>query len=106
MLVRPIKLLLDPLDERPRRDHTHEPAEPENPAPECVIVRHLWALFDKVGATLDEFVAALAPLPRQVAAVFFVNGHPAGLELFDAASTWRKLSPKRLRRPRWWRMGP
>lgn len=55
------------------------------------------AVFDKVGASLDDFVAALPPLPRQVGAVFFVNGQPAGLELFDAPSTWRKLSPKMVR---------
>jgi hypothetical protein len=55
------------------------------------------AMFEHVGASLDEFVAALPPLPRQVGAVFFVNGQPAGLELFDAASTWRRLSPKLVR---------
>jgi hypothetical protein len=29
--------------------------------------------------------------------VFLVNGRVAGLELFDAPSTWRKLSPKLVR---------
>jgi len=52
------------------------------------------AVFDKVGASLDEVVAAFPPLAHQVGAVFFINGQPAGLELFDAPSTWRKLSPK------------
>jgi hypothetical protein len=55
------------------------------------------AVFDKVGASLDDFVAAFPPVPHQVGAVFFVNGRPAGLELFDAALTWRKLSPKLVR---------
>ena len=55
------------------------------------------AVFDKVGASLDDFVAQFPPLEHQVGAVFFVNGRPAGLELFDAASTWRKLSPKLVR---------
>ena len=27
-------------------------------------------------------------------ALFLINGQPVGLELFDAAGTWRKLSPK------------
>ncbi len=55
------------------------------------------AVFDKVGGSLDDFVAAFPPLAHQVGAVFFVNGQPAGLELFDAASTWRRLSPKLVR---------
>jgi hypothetical protein len=55
------------------------------------------AVFDKVGASLEDFVAAFPPLAHQVGAVFFVNGQPAGLELFDAVSTWRKLSPKLVR---------
>ena len=41
LLPRLVEFLLDPLDERPRRDHPHEPAEAENPAPERVVVRHL-----------------------------------------------------------------
>ena len=55
------------------------------------------AIFDKVGTSLDEFVAAFPPVEHQVGAVFLINGQPAGLELFDAASTWRKLSPKLVR---------
>ena len=54
-------------------------------------------LFDKVGASLDDFVAACSPAEHQVGAVFFINGRPAGLDLFDAAGTWRKLSPKLVR---------
>jgi len=55
------------------------------------------AIFERVGASLDEFVAAFPPIEHQVGAVFLINGHPAGLELFDAASTWRTLSPKLVR---------
>ena len=55
------------------------------------------AVFDKLGASLDEFVAAFPPVEHQVGAVFLINGQPAGLELFDAPSTWRKLSPKLVR---------
>ena len=55
------------------------------------------AIFETVGASLDEFVAAFPPIEHQVGAVFLINGYPAGLELFDAASTWRTLSPKLVR---------
>ena len=55
------------------------------------------AIFETVGASLDEFVAAFPPLEHQVGAVFLINGQPSGLELFDAASTWRTLSPKLVR---------
>ena len=55
------------------------------------------AAFDKVGVSLEDFVGAFPPVEHQVGAVFVINGQPAGLELFDAASTWRKLSPKLVR---------
>jgi hypothetical protein len=55
------------------------------------------AMFDKHHVPLEEFVAAFTPVERQVGAVFFVNGRPAGLELFDAARTWRTLSSKLIR---------
>ncbi len=55
------------------------------------------AMFDKMDRSLEDFVAAFTPIDRQVGAVFLVNGRLAGLELFDAASTWRKLAPKLVR---------
>ena len=55
------------------------------------------AVFDKLEMPIEEFVAAFAPVERQVGAMFFINGAQAGLELFDAASTWRKLAPKLVR---------
>lgn len=55
------------------------------------------AVFDKVGPSLEEFVAAFPSVEHQVGAVFLINGRPAGLELFDAASTWGKLAPKLVR---------
>ena len=55
------------------------------------------AMYDKVDHSLEEFVAAFLPAERQVGAVFLVNGRVVGLELFDAPSTWRKLSPKLVR---------
>jgi hypothetical protein len=55
------------------------------------------AVFDRLGAPLEDFVAAFPPIAHQIGAAFLVNGRPAGLELFDAVSTWRKLSPKLVR---------
>jgi hypothetical protein len=55
------------------------------------------AMYEQVGHSLEDFVAAFPPVDRQVGAVFHVNGRLAGLELFDAPSTWRKLSPKLVR---------
>jgi len=55
------------------------------------------AMFEKLDHSLEDFIAAFPPVDRQVGAVFLVNGCLAGLELFDAPSTWRKLSPKLVR---------
>jgi hypothetical protein len=55
------------------------------------------AMFDKLDRPLDAFVSAFPPVKRQVGAVFFINGGPAGLECFDAPSVWRALSPKLIR---------
>jgi hypothetical protein len=55
------------------------------------------AVFEKVDSGLDEFVGAFTPLERQVGAVFYINGRTAGLELFDAADTWRQLAAKLIR---------
>jgi hypothetical protein len=55
------------------------------------------ALFDSYQGSLDEFVAAFTPVAGQAGAMFFVNGRPAGFELFDAARTWRTLAPKLIR---------
>jgi hypothetical protein len=55
------------------------------------------AMFDKFETPIEAFVAAFPPVAQQVGAMFFINGAPAGLELFDAASTWRTLAPKLVR---------
>jgi len=55
------------------------------------------AVFDKFDAPLDEFVRTFEPVSNQIGAMFIINGAPAGLELFDAPSTWRKLAPKLVR---------
>ena len=55
------------------------------------------SMYEVHGGSIDEFVKAFTPVERQVGAVFFINGRVAGLELFDAASTWRAISPKLVR---------
>ena len=55
------------------------------------------SMYEVHGGSIDEFVKAFTPGERQVGAVFFINGRVAGLELFDAASTWRAISPKLVR---------
>jgi hypothetical protein len=42
-------------------------------------------------------LCACSPVAHQVGAIFFINGALAGLELFDAAATWRKLASKLVR---------
>lgn len=54
-------------------------------------------VYDRLDAPLDEFVRAFTPAERQVGGVFFINGRPVGLDLFDASSTWRKLAAKLVR---------
>ena len=54
-------------------------------------------LFESMGTSIEAYVGAFRWSERQSGAVFVVNGRPAGLELFDAPSTWRKLAPKLLR---------
>jgi hypothetical protein len=55
------------------------------------------AINDKLETPIAAFVSAFPPVDHQVDAMFFINGAQAGLELFDAASTWRKLAPKLVR---------
>jgi hypothetical protein len=55
------------------------------------------AMYEKLDRPLDAFVAAFPPMQGQVGAVFLREGRFAGLELFDAPGTWRKLAPKLVR---------
>jgi len=55
------------------------------------------AMYEKLDHSLEDFIAAFPPVDLQVGAVFLVNGRLAGLELFDAPSTWRTLWPKLVR---------
>jgi hypothetical protein len=52
------------------------------------------AMYERARPDLDAFHAKLQPVPRQVGAVFEIDGVVAGLELFDSAATWRKSMRK------------
>jgi hypothetical protein len=54
-------------------------------------------MYDRLQGLIDAYVTAFPPVEHQVGAVVYVGGRLAGLELFDAPDTWRKLSPKVLR---------
>jgi hypothetical protein len=52
------------------------------------------AMYRSHEEALAAAVAALAPADGQRGAVFVLEGRAVGVELFDAAATWRKLAPK------------
>jgi ARG/rhodanese/phosphatase superfamily protein len=54
-------------------------------------------IYEQHAAALEEYVKALEGVDRQRGAVFTVSGRLAGMELFDCASTWRRLMPKIVR---------
>jgi hypothetical protein len=50
------------------------------------------AMYEKHRARLDEYISAFSPIKGQVGAVFSVNEHVIGLDLFDSADTFAKMS--------------
>jgi hypothetical protein len=52
------------------------------------------AMNEQSRVELDAFQSKLEAQPRQVGAVFAINGAIVGLELFDSAATWRKSMRK------------
>jgi ARG and Rhodanese-Phosphatase-superfamily-associated Protein domain len=52
------------------------------------------AMFEKSRGDLEALEARLQPESNQVGAVFALDGRIVGLEVFDAAETWRRLSRK------------
>ncbi len=54
-------------------------------------------IYDSYSNDLDERVQAFAAIEGQAGAVFAINGEVIGLDLFDLASTFRKLLPKLVR---------
>lgn len=51
-------------------------------------------LFERSAPALRRLESRFEPRPGQVGAVFLIDGAPAGIDVFDSAETWRKLSPK------------
>jgi hypothetical protein len=54
-------------------------------------------IFERNADPIEGYVGAFRPETHQVGAVFVLNGQPAGLDLFDSATTFRALFPKILR---------
>jgi hypothetical protein len=55
------------------------------------------AIFDRHAAFIDRCVDAFEPLEGQIGAMFVVNASIAGLDLFDDATTLRRVLPKLVR---------
>jgi hypothetical protein len=51
-------------------------------------------MYEQSRADLDALQSRLEALPRQVGAVFAINGAIAGMEIFDSPATWRKSMRK------------
>jgi len=52
------------------------------------------ALFAKTHQDLENFEPQLHPVINQIGAVFALDGHIVGLEVFDTVDTWQRLSRK------------
>jgi hypothetical protein len=48
------------------------------------------AMFERSQQRLGDFVERFDALPGQAGALFTINGHVAGLDLFDSQATWRR----------------
>jgi len=55
------------------------------------------AMYADHEQTLDQFVAAFAPVAHQVGAIFSIGGNVSGLDVFDYAQTFCKQMPKLVR---------
>ena len=51
-------------------------------------------LYEDYQDQVDEYLKAIDMVADQVGAVFSINGHIRGVELFDFPATFRKLMPK------------
>jgi hypothetical protein len=54
-------------------------------------------VYRKERGNLREYVRALSPRPGQIGAIFVIDGKVAGLDIFDSADTFAKLSAKLVR---------
>ncbi len=52
------------------------------------------AMYDQARGDLEAFQSKLEAAPRQVGAIFAINGRIVGLEAFDSAATWHKSMRK------------
>ncbi len=59
--------------------------------------RAMSSIYEDYEAEVDGYVNAVNIEEGQVGAIFAINGRIRGMELFDFASTFRKLSPKLIR---------
>jgi hypothetical protein len=55
------------------------------------------AIYERSHARLDDFVHAMPRRDRQVGAVFSINAQVAGVDIFDCANTFTKVSAKLIR---------
>lgn len=55
------------------------------------------AIFDRHGASIDEYVAGCQPIDGQVGAMFLIGDRVIGFDLFDRASTLASVLPKLVR---------
>ena len=54
-------------------------------------------IYEQRRQSIEDYVGAFRPQPRQTGAVFAIDGRIVGLELFDAAATFQKLMAKLVR---------
>ena len=54
-------------------------------------------IFERQSTAIEDFVHGLPVVEDQVGAVFFLNGEPMGIDLFDSPRTFRSLIPKIVR---------
>jgi hypothetical protein len=59
--------------------------------------RAMGAIFESQRPRLEEFVAAFAPVDRQVGVLFAIAGEPAGFDVFSQHSTLVEMLPKLVR---------
>ena len=52
------------------------------------------AMYDGFRSKLDGFLEQLEAVPRQVGALFAINGIVAGIDVFDSQATWRRSMHK------------
>lgn len=55
------------------------------------------AMYESSRSRLDNFVAAMPRIERQIGAVFLINGRIAGVDIFDATETFVKVAAKLVR---------